>query len=174
MTGMKKTSWSITPQKTCAITVTIPEPSTSSSVGLVKTESTSRCAAGEMPFPVSDPSVMVVMVATIDPIEADVRLPRNGILSARTDVVDDPIVTAIEHRDAARTADGQQVSPIAEAVVFGLVSIAFALFPDPIETTLALVLPGVAATLATVLTWGLVMSWIAYVVRLASMGRSLA
>jgi hypothetical protein len=95
----------------------------------------------------------------------------DAVLSLPTHAVDNVLVTAIERRDVARTANRQYVSPIAEVVVFGITAFAFALFPGPIRATLELITPEMAEILTTVLTWGLVVLWVAYVIRLATLGR---
>jgi uncharacterized membrane protein len=77
-------------------------------------------------------------------------------------------VTAIHGRDYVQS---RETSPLAQVIVFGLASFAFALFPAPIEAVLSLIFPAYGATLAAVLTWGLVALWIAYVIRLAITGR---
>ena len=94
-----------------------------------------------------------------------------AVVSLLAQAVDNVPVTAIERRDVARASNRQHVSPIAEAIVFGLTAFAFALFPGPILATLELVVPDMAEFLTTILTWVLVAFWLVYVVRLAASGR---
>ena len=94
-----------------------------------------------------------------------------GALSPRTHEVHNVLMTAIERRDMARTTNRQHASPIAEVVVFGITALAFALFPGPIRAALDLIVPSMADGFATILTWGLVALWIAWVIRLAALGR---
>lgn len=77
-------------------------------------------------------------------------------------------MTAIHGRDSVQS---RETSPLAQVIVFGLASFVFALFPAPIEAVLSLIFPAYGATLAPVLTWGLVALWIVYLIRLAINGR---